>query len=49
MRKVMTGIYMDAEMRAALPKNAHQHADLEQWCPGVSVGQVMHSSLNPLL
>jgi hypothetical protein len=49
MRKVMTGIYMDAEMRASPPTNSHQQADLDQWCPGVAVGEVLDTPLNPIL
>jgi hypothetical protein len=49
MRKVMTGIYMDAEMRASRPTNSHQQADLDQWCPGVAVGEVLDTPLNPIL
>lgn len=49
MRKVMTGIYMDAQMRASEPVNAHQSADLAQWAPGVAVGELLNSRLNPQL
>jgi ectoine hydroxylase-related dioxygenase (phytanoyl-CoA dioxygenase family) len=48
-REVMTVIYMDENMRLAAPKNKYQIADTEQWCPGVQVGEVIASPLNPVL
>jgi Phytanoyl-CoA dioxygenase (PhyH) len=42
-------IYMDAHMRASEPVNAHQSADLAQWSPGVAVGELLNSPLNPPL
>jgi ectoine hydroxylase-related dioxygenase (phytanoyl-CoA dioxygenase family) len=49
MRKVMTMIYMDADMRLVPPVNRHQQADWDAWCPGVSVGATVASSLNPVI
>jgi ectoine hydroxylase-related dioxygenase (phytanoyl-CoA dioxygenase family) len=48
-REVMTVIYMDEEMRLAKPKNKNQIADWEKWCPGVEIGAVVDSPLNPVL
>ena len=48
-REVMTVIYMDEEMRLAQPKNKNQIADWERWCPGVAVGEVIASPINPVL
>jgi len=48
-REVMTVIYMDHEMRLAQPRNPNQQADWESWCPGVGVGKVIQSPINPVL
>lgn len=48
-RSVMTIIYIDAQMRLAEPVNAMQAADRAQWCPGVEVGALIDSPLNPVL
>lgn len=48
-RKVMTIIYMDKEMRLKQPENKNQINDWNTWCPGVSVGEVINSSINPVL
>jgi Phytanoyl-CoA dioxygenase (PhyH) len=48
-RSVMTVIYMDAEMRLARPANANQELDARTWCPGVEVGELAASALNPVL
>ena len=49
MRKVMTIIYMDREMRLKKPENDNQLNDWNTWCPGALVGEVIDTSLNPLL
>jgi hypothetical protein len=49
MRKVMTMIYMDADIRLVPPVNKHQQADWDAWCPGVEVGEIVDSLLNPLI
>jgi len=49
MRKVMTVIYMDQDMRLKEPINENQIADWNTWCPGVKVGDVIESPLNPVL
>ncbi|MEO0471091.1 MAG: phytanoyl-CoA dioxygenase family protein [Bacteroidota bacterium] len=49
MRKVMTIIYMDQDMRLKQPENPGQQNDWESWCPGAQVGEVIASPLNPIL
>ena len=48
-RRVMTVIYMDEDMRLAVPKNKNQVRDTERWCPGVQIGEIIASHLNPVL
>jgi ectoine hydroxylase-related dioxygenase (phytanoyl-CoA dioxygenase family) len=48
-RRVMTVIYMDAEITVNEPTNDFQRADLEHWMPGTVVGGVPSSPLNPVL
>lgn len=45
----MTIIYMDEHIRLAKPKNKNQIVDIERWCPGVPVGGVLASPLNPVI
>ncbi|MER5956373.1 phytanoyl-CoA dioxygenase family protein [Streptomyces sp. NPDC056121] len=47
-RRVMTVIYMDADIRVAEPTNDHQAAD-RGWMPGTAIGQVPDTRLNPVL
>ena len=49
MREAFTIIYMDREMRLAEPRNKNQATDWERWCPGVRVGEIVASELNPVL
>jgi ectoine hydroxylase-related dioxygenase (phytanoyl-CoA dioxygenase family) len=49
MRGVMTVIYMDIDMQLASPRNPNQEGDARVWCPGVEVGQVIDSPLNPVM
>ncbi len=49
MRKVMTVIYMDKDMRLKYPENENQQADWDTWCPGATVGEVINTPLNPVL
>jgi ectoine hydroxylase-related dioxygenase (phytanoyl-CoA dioxygenase family) len=49
MRKVMTIIYMDRDMRLKSPENQNQINDWNTWCPGAVIGEVINSPLNPLL
>jgi len=48
-RAVMTIIYMDENMTLAAPRNKNQVIDTERWCPGVQIGEVLASPLNPVL
>lgn len=48
-REVMTVIYMDEDMRLVAPKNKNQIADTERWCPGIQVGEIVASPLNPVI
>jgi len=49
MRAVMTVIYMDKDVKLKQPENENQVADWNTWCPGVKVGEVVDSELNPVL
>ena len=49
MRKVMTVIYMEKDMRLKEPENENQQADWDTWCPGAVVGEVIDTTLNPVL
>lgn len=49
MRKVMTVIYMEKDMRLKEPSNENQQADWDTWCPGAVVGEVIDTPLNPIL
>jgi len=49
MRKVMTVIYMDKDMKLKAPENKNQHNDWETWCPGAIIGETIDTSLNPIL
>ncbi len=48
-RRAMTIIYMDSEMKVAEPRNDAQRNDLQSWLPGLSVGDLCDSELNPVL
>ncbi|WP_420321660.1 phytanoyl-CoA dioxygenase family protein [Flagellimonas sp.] len=48
-RKVMTCIYMDKDMTLKKPENDGQINDWETWCPGVEIGSIIDSHLNPIL
>ncbi len=48
-RRVMTVIYMDADARVKTPSNKNQQADWDTWLPGVPLGEVAASPLNPVL
>ncbi|HDZ06049.1 hypothetical protein LCGC14_0129840 [marine sediment metagenome] len=49
LRKVMTVIYMDKDMKLKEPSNDGQQNDWNTWCPGVKIGQTINSPLNPIL
>lgn len=48
-RKVMTVIYMDKNMKLKKPSNSGQQNDWETWCPGATIGEVIKTSLNPII
>ena len=48
MRKVMTIIYMDKDMKLKNPENKNQINDWNTWCPGAGIGEVINSPLNPI-
>ena len=48
-RKVMTIIYMDKDIRLVAPKNKSQQADWDTWLPGLQLGEIAASPLNPIL
>jgi ectoine hydroxylase-related dioxygenase (phytanoyl-CoA dioxygenase family) len=49
MRRVMTMIYMDRDIRLKQPENPNQQNDWDTWCPGAKVGEVVATELNPVL
>ena len=49
MRKVMTVIYMDRDMRLKAPVNSNQINDWNSWCPGAQIGELIDTPLNPVL
>ena len=49
MRKVMTIIYMDKDMKIKNPENKNQINDWNTWCPGAGIGEIINSPLNPVL
>jgi len=49
MRKVMTIIYFDKNMKLKAPKNNNQINDWKTWCPGAKVGSIIDTPLNPIL
>ena len=49
MRKIMTIIYMDKDMKLKNPENKNQEADWHTWCPGAEPGKVIDTPINPVL
>jgi len=49
MRKVMTIIYMDRDMRLKAPENPNQQNDWDTWCPGAVPGELIDTPLNPVV
>ena len=49
MRAVMTIIYIDIDMRLAQPANRNQEGDRQYCAPGIEVGHIMNSPVNPVL
>lgn len=48
-RRVMTIIYMDADITVSRPVNDHQQADLDAVMPGAQIGAVPNTGSNPVL
>lgn len=48
-RKVMTVIFMDRDMKLKNPENSHQVHDWNTWCPGATIGEVINGPFNPIL
>jgi hypothetical protein len=48
-RRVMTIIYMDADIQVAEPVNHHQRIDLGKWMPDARIGDIPDTELNPVL
>jgi ectoine hydroxylase-related dioxygenase (phytanoyl-CoA dioxygenase family) len=48
-RKVMTIIYMDKNMKLKSPENKNQVDDWNTWCPGAVIGEVINTPLNPVV
>ena len=48
-RRVMTVIYMDKDIRVAKPKSKAQEHDSQSCMPGVPIGEVPNTHLNPIL
>lgn len=48
-RRVMTIIYMDDKMRLKEPANDNQKNDWESWCPGVEIGELIATEINPVI
>jgi len=49
MRKVMTMIYMDKDMKLVAPVNPHQQADWDAWCAGAVIGETIDTPTNPVI
>lgn len=49
MRKVMTIIYMDKDMKLKNPENENQVNDWHKWCPNAQINQIINSPINPVL
>lgn len=49
MRKVMTIIYMDKNMKLKEPENENQIKDWNKWCPGAEIGKEIITKLNPVV
>jgi hypothetical protein len=45
----MTIIYMDEQMRLQEPANENQKIDRDVFCPGIEVGKVISTPLNPVI
>jgi ectoine hydroxylase-related dioxygenase (phytanoyl-CoA dioxygenase family) len=48
-RSVMTMIYIDQDIKLVEPCNKPQQNDWDSWCPGVKIGKVVASPINPVV
>ncbi len=48
-RRVMTMIYMDQDIRVTAPQRAEHQADWDAFLPGIGIGEIAGSPLNPVL
>lgn len=48
-RRVMTVIFMDVDMRLAEPQYEWHVAGRDAYCPGIEVGEVIDSPMNPVI
>jgi ectoine hydroxylase-related dioxygenase (phytanoyl-CoA dioxygenase family) len=48
-REVMTVIYIDQDARLIAPQRKSHENDWARWCPGVKIGEVIDSPLNPVM
>ncbi|HWA87123.1 MAG TPA: phytanoyl-CoA dioxygenase family protein [Opitutus sp.] len=48
-REVMTVIFIDQDARLIQPQRKAHENDWARWCPGVKVGEVIASPLNPVM
>lgn len=48
-RRVMTVIYLDAEMTVSAPTSVNQERELERWMPGINPGDVLDTPVSPVL
>lgn len=49
MRGVMTVIMMEDGIRLIAPERRQHESDAQRWCPGVEIGDVIDSPLNPVI
>lgn len=48
-RRVMTMIYLEETARLIAPKHKNHQQDWDAWMPGVKVGEIVNSPINPVL
>lgn len=48
-RRVMTVIYLEEDARLIAPKHKNHQQDWDAWMPGVKIGEMVNSPLNPVL
>lgn len=48
-RRVLTAIFIDADMVMAEPQNDNQRADCKRWLPGVTPGEICDCARTPVV